>query len=89
MKYVFIFYFYLLFMAFARHNAILIVYKNFSINKFISKILSQIMWLCSKPFGVLPLSQSWMNSSMIYLIHYKNFCKYHNVPPSNTTIKKT
>jgi hypothetical protein len=22
-----------------------------------------------------------MNSTMIYLIYYKNFCKSHNVPP--------
>jgi hypothetical protein len=28
-----------------------------------------------------------VNSSMIYLIYYKNFCKCYNVPPS-TTIKK-
>jgi hypothetical protein len=27
-------------------------------------------------------------SSMIYLIYYKNLCKYYNVPPPNTTIKK-
>jgi hypothetical protein len=26
--------------------------------------------------------------SMIYLIHYKNFCKCHNVPPPSTTIKE-
>jgi hypothetical protein len=25
---------------------------------------------------------------MIYLIYCKNFCKYHNVPPPSTTIKK-
>jgi hypothetical protein len=29
-----------------------------------------------------------VNSSMIYLIHCKNFCKRHNVPPPITTIKK-
>jgi hypothetical protein len=29
-----------------------------------------------------------VNSNMIYLIHCKNFCKCHNVPPSSTTIKK-
>jgi hypothetical protein len=28
------------------------------------------------------------NSRMIYLIHCKNFCKCHNVPPPSTTIKK-
>jgi hypothetical protein len=28
-----------------------------------------------------------MNSSMIYLIYCKNFCKCHNVPPPST-IKK-
>jgi hypothetical protein len=27
-------------------------------------------------------------SSMIYLIHYKNFCKYLNVPPPISTIIK-
>jgi hypothetical protein len=29
-----------------------------------------------------------VDSSMIYLIHYKNFCKCHNVPPPSTTMKK-
>jgi hypothetical protein len=29
-----------------------------------------------------------VNSSKIYLIHFKNFCKCHNVPPPSTTIKK-
>jgi hypothetical protein len=29
-----------------------------------------------------------MNSSMIYLIHCKKFCKCHNVPPPSTTINK-
>jgi hypothetical protein len=29
-----------------------------------------------------------VNSSMIYLIYCKNFCKCHNVPSFNTTIKK-
>jgi hypothetical protein len=28
------------------------------------------------------------NSSMIDLIHCKNFCKCYNVPPPNTTIKR-
>jgi hypothetical protein len=28
-----------------------------------------------------------VNSSMIYLIYCKNFCKCHNVPPSSTAIK--
>jgi hypothetical protein len=28
-----------------------------------------------------------MNSSIIYLIHCKNFCKCHNVSPLSTTIK--
>jgi hypothetical protein len=27
-----------------------------------------------------------VNSSMIYLIYCKNFCKCHNVPPPSTTI---
>jgi hypothetical protein len=37
-----------------------------------------------------------VNSSMIYFIYYKNFCKCHNVPPAhnkknkkNVIIKKT
>jgi hypothetical protein len=30
-----------------------------------------------------------VNSSVIYLIHCKNFCKCDNVPPTNTIIKKT
>jgi hypothetical protein len=29
-----------------------------------------------------------MNSSMIYLICCKNFCKCHSKPPPSTTIKK-
>jgi hypothetical protein len=29
-----------------------------------------------------------VNSIMIYLIYCKNFCKCHNVIPSNTIIKK-
>jgi hypothetical protein len=29
-----------------------------------------------------------VNSGMIYLIYCKNFYKWHNVPPSGTTIKK-
>jgi hypothetical protein len=29
-----------------------------------------------------------VNSSMIYLIYCKNFCKCHNVSPPSTTIKK-
>jgi hypothetical protein len=45
----------------------------------------------------LKLFQEWVggrkavervNSSIIYLIHCKNFCKCHNVPPPSTTIKK-
>jgi hypothetical protein len=28
-----------------------------------------------------------VNSSMIHLIHSKNLCKCHNVPPPSTTIK--
>jgi hypothetical protein len=30
----------------------------------------------------------WVNSSMMYLIHCKNFCKCHNILPHSTTIKK-
>jgi hypothetical protein len=29
-----------------------------------------------------------VNLSMIYLIHFKNFCKCHNVPSPSTTIKE-
>jgi ribonuclease PH len=29
-----------------------------------------------------------VNSCMIYLIHYKNLCKCHNVTPLITTIKE-
>jgi galactitol-specific phosphotransferase system IIB component len=29
-----------------------------------------------------------VNSSMIYLMYCKNFCKSHNVPLTSTTIKK-
>jgi hypothetical protein len=30
----------------------------------------------------------WVTSSMIYLIHCKNFCKCHNAPPYSIIIKK-
>jgi hypothetical protein len=29
-----------------------------------------------------------VSSSVIYLIHCKNLCKCHNVPPPSTTIKE-
>jgi hypothetical protein len=29
-----------------------------------------------------------MNSSMVYLIHCKNFCKGYYIPPPSTTIKR-
>jgi hypothetical protein len=29
-----------------------------------------------------------VNSTMIYLIYCKNFCKCHNISPPSTTIKK-
>jgi hypothetical protein len=29
-----------------------------------------------------------VNSNMMYLIYYKNFCKCHNVPSPSKTIKK-
>jgi hypothetical protein len=29
-----------------------------------------------------------VNSSMIYLIHNKNFCKCYNTAPPSTTVKK-
>jgi hypothetical protein len=32
-------------------------------------------------------SSGGVNSSMTYLIHYKNFCECHNVLPLSTTIK--
>jgi hypothetical protein len=34
-------------------------------------------------------AEEGVNSSMIYLIHCKNFCKCHNVPSPSITIKKT
>jgi hypothetical protein len=30
-----------------------------------------------------------VSSSMMYLIHHKNFCKCHNAPPPSTTIRKS
>jgi hypothetical protein len=36
--------------------------------------------------GVDEREQHGVNSSMIYLIHCENFCKYSNVPPSRPTI---
>jgi hypothetical protein len=32
--------------------------------------------------------ESGVNSSMSYLIHGKNLCKCHNVPPPSATIKE-
>jgi hypothetical protein len=29
-----------------------------------------------------------VNSSPVYLLHCKNFCKYHNIPPPSTTMKR-
>jgi hypothetical protein len=29
-----------------------------------------------------------VNSSMVYLTHYKSFCKCHNVPTPSTTVEK-
>jgi hypothetical protein len=34
------------------------------------------------------IQEDRVNSSIIYLIHCKNFYKCHNVPPPSTTIKK-
>jgi hypothetical protein len=39
--------------------------------------------------GRIKESGGGVNLSMIYLIHCKNFYKYHNVPPYNTTIKRS
>jgi hypothetical protein len=38
--------------------------------------------------GGMKESSGGGDSSMIYLIHCKNFCKYSNVPPPSTTIIK-
>jgi hypothetical protein len=38
--------------------------------------------------GGMKRTEEWVNSSMIYLIHCKNFYKCHDVPPASTTIKK-
>jgi hypothetical protein len=37
--------------------------------------------------GRIKENSEGVNSSMIYLIQCKNFCKCHNVPPPSTTIK--
>jgi hypothetical protein len=40
------------------------------------------------PFETISgMERGGVNSSMIYLMHCKNFCKSHNVPPPSTTIK--
>jgi hypothetical protein len=44
-------------------------------------------WNYSKN-GVGIKENDGMNSSKIYLIYFKNFCKCHNVPPPSTTKKK-
>jgi hypothetical protein len=37
--------------------------------------------------GEMKESSEGVNSNMLYLIHCKNLCKCHNVPPPSTTIK--
>jgi hypothetical protein len=40
------------------------------------------------PVETIPGIGEGVNSSMIHLIHCKNLCKCHSVPPPSTTIKK-
>jgi hypothetical protein len=38
--------------------------------------------------GAIKEMMEGVNSTMLYLIYCKNFCKCHNVLPPSTTIKK-
>jgi hypothetical protein len=38
--------------------------------------------------GAIKEMMEGVNSTMLYLIYCKNFCKCHNVLPPRTTIKK-
>jgi hypothetical protein len=38
--------------------------------------------------GRIKESSGGVNSSMIYLMHFKNLCKCHNAPPPSTIKKK-
>jgi hypothetical protein len=41
-----------------------------------------------RPVETIPGMGEGVNSSIVYLIYCKNFCKCHNVPPPSTAIKK-
>jgi hypothetical protein len=56
------------------------VYTSMQIKKY-------TCWSYSRNVGRGNKGEWGLNSSMIYLIHCKNFCKYHNVPTPSTTIK--
>jgi hypothetical protein len=59
------------------------------VNKWII-IKSDTCWNYSRNWwgrGIKEINEG-VNSSMIYLIHCKNLCKCHNVPPPSTTIKE-
>jgi hypothetical protein len=53
-------------------------------------LLEKIVSTCKNHSKIMRIEENgWGgNSKMIYLIHCKNFCKCHNVPPPRTTIKE-
>jgi hypothetical protein len=53
----------------------------------VCKWKNEICWNCSRNQGRgIKKNGEGVDSSMIYLIHCRNFCKCHNVPPPSTTI---
>jgi hypothetical protein len=58
------------------------------IHKYINSKMISIETTPGMGGGKINESGGEVNSSMIYFIHCKNFCKDRNVPPLSTTIKK-
>jgi hypothetical protein len=53
-------------------------------------LLEKIVSTCKNHSKIVRIEEngSGGNSKMIHLMHCKNFCKCHNVPPPSTTIKR-
>jgi hypothetical protein len=51
------------------------------------KCKNDTCWNCFRNWGNKREEvKEGVNSSMMYLVHHKNFCKYSSVPPPSTTI---
>jgi hypothetical protein len=51
------------------------------------KMIALKLFQVSEEGGIKEMVEG-INSNMIYLIYFENFCKCHNVPPPSTTIKE-